>query len=88
MIACRVSAIASSVLRAEPYLVAQERWEQPPRLVDRVAWQVPYGHDGRVLRVEHTLSSDGIAWAQTLGDTPLVGDIPGLRLTDAVPVYA
>ncbi len=81
------AAIATSVLGEAPYAVDEERWEQPPRLFDRVAWLAPFGHDGRVLKVQHVLSSEGIAWAQTLGDTPLIGDLGALGLADAEPVF-
>ncbi len=58
----------------------------PPVLFDRVAYVAPYGEDGAVLRVEHALSVDGLAWAQTLGDAPLVGGLDGLGLQPDIEV--
>lgn len=53
----------------------------PVPLVDRVAYVAPYGESGRVLRVEHALSVDGLAWAQTLSTLPLVGNLGALGLS-------
>lgn len=52
----------------------------PAALFDRVAFVAPYGESGAVLRIEHALSVDGLAWAQTLGDAPLLGGLDGLGL--------
>lgn len=53
----------------------------PPALFDRVAYAAPYGESGTVLRIEHALSVDGLAWAQTLTDAPLLGGLDGLGLS-------
>lgn len=81
------AAIASAVLGEGPYELEQERWDEPPRLFDRIAYQAPFGHQGQVLRVEHALSAAGVAWAQTLGDTPLIGNLGALGLEDRGPVF-
>lgn len=81
------AAIAASVLGRAAYVVDDERWEQPPRLFDRIAWQAPYGREGRVLVVEHALSLEGTAWAQTLADAPLIGNLGALGLADESPVF-
>jgi hypothetical protein len=52
----------------------------PAALFDRVAFVAPYGESGAVLRIEHALSVDGLAWAQTLGDAPLLGGVDALGL--------
>jgi hypothetical protein len=67
--------------------------EEPPRptspvLFDRIAWIAPYGESGAVLRIEHELSADGLAWAQTLGDTPLLGNVAALGLAADTPLPA
>jgi len=58
----------------------------PPVLFDRIAWFSPFGESGAVLRIEHELSADGLAWAQTLGNLPLVGNLGTLGLAVDVPV--
>lgn len=58
----------------------------PVALFDRVAYVAPYGESGTVLRIEHALSVDGLAWAQTLGNAPLVGGLAGLGLATDTPV--
>jgi hypothetical protein len=57
----------------------------PPALFDRIAWISPFGESGTVLRIEHQLSADGLAWAQTLGDLPLVGNVGTLGLAAELP---
>ncbi|MBC8069650.1 MAG: hypothetical protein IAG13_15040, partial [Deltaproteobacteria bacterium] len=81
------AAIASAVLGEGPYAIEQERWDEPPRLFDRIAYQAPFGHQGQVLRVEHVLSDAGVAWAQTLGETPMLGNLDALGLEDRGPVF-
>lgn len=52
----------------------------PAALFDRVAFVAPYGESGAVVRVEHALSVDGLAWAQTLGELPLLESLDALGL--------
>jgi hypothetical protein len=81
------AAIATAVLGGGAYVVADERREEPTRLFDRVAFQAPFGHEGLQLRVEHELSSEGRAWAQTLGAAPMLGNLDALGLDDRAPVF-
>jgi hypothetical protein len=58
----------------------------PPALFDRIAWISPFGESGTVLRIEHQLSADGLAWAQTLGDLPLIGNLGALGVAPDTPI--
>lgn len=56
----------------------------PPALFDRVVFMAPHGASGEVLQIEHVLSLEGLAWAQTLTDEPLVGNADALGLSPDV----
>lgn len=60
----------------------------PPALFDRVVFMAPHGASGEALRIEHVLSLDGLAWAQTLTDEPLVGSADALGLSPATALPA
>lgn len=79
-------AIALSPL-SETYVVGDEERSTPPRLVDRVAVQAPYGRDGAELEAIGELSAEGIAWAQGVSDAPLVSDLPQLGLGPELPSF-
>ncbi|MBX7079577.1 MAG: hypothetical protein K1X88_10350 [Nannocystaceae bacterium] len=77
------AALATAVLLDQP--AAAPAPAGPPALFDRVSFQAPFGEQGAVLRIEHALSVDGLAWAQTLSDAALVGNLGGLGLRDEPP---
>jgi hypothetical protein len=60
----------------------------PVALFDRIVFMAPHGVGGEALEIEHVLSLDGLAWAQTLGSEPLVGALDGLGLAPTVAVPA
>ncbi|MFO0634806.1 MAG: hypothetical protein U0168_18335 [Nannocystaceae bacterium] len=75
--------IATSVLLEQ--VAPEPTRATPPALFDRVSFQAPFGEQGAVLRIEHALSVEGLAWAQTLSDAALVGNFDGLGLADTSP---
>ncbi len=79
--------IALSPLSDAPYVAEDEKRAAGARLVDRLALQAPYGRDGVELEIVAELSSEGVAWAQTLSDAPLVSDLAGLRLGPEIPSF-
>ena len=79
------AAIATSPLLAERFVEPTDTRFVPPVLFDRVAFVAPYGHDGKVLRAIQLLSAEGLAWAQTVGNEPLLGHTDALRLAGRSP---
>jgi len=79
--------VASAALLGAPYDPEKERRDTPPPLVDRLLVQAPFGVDGRELQIRARLSAEGIAWAQALGDVPLLGNLDALGLADTAPTF-
>lgn len=81
------AAIAASALLGAPYEPNAAVYLGQPVLVDRVLLQAPFGVDGQRLVVRARLSTEGIAWAQTLGGAALAPNIDALGLSDQSPKY-
>jgi hypothetical protein len=58
----------------------REHRVEPPLLVDHVAIQAPFGHDGMWMKAVLNLTVEGRAWAAELGEKPLSATLEELRL--------
>jgi len=70
-----------------PYDEANERRELPALVVDRVAYQIPYGTEGRALAARMRLSEDGRRWLAAVAGQPAIEALASLGREDVAPVF-
>ncbi|MFO7563563.1 MAG: hypothetical protein R6X02_13030 [Enhygromyxa sp.] len=70
-----------------PYDEAAERRELPPAMVDRLAFQVPFGTEGEVLRARMRLTDQGREWLASVAGQRPVEAAAILSSADQPPVF-
>jgi hypothetical protein len=81
------SLVEATVLEASRYSEAREVREVAPVLVDRMALQIPIGHDGEVLRAKLEFTTAGEAWLAKFGQEDLFANLHVLLDLDVEPTF-
>jgi hypothetical protein len=81
------SLIVAASFAGQTYDVAGETRVLPTLLVDRFAFQVPYGTEGLVLRGRARLTDQGRQWLDGFADTPAIEALAGLGHLDVRPEF-